>query len=86
VSLSPAAAEILRTLERWDDCPFVVANPTTRKPYRSFATSWDTARCKAGIPDVEIDDLRYFSAEEPLSAQPNEGDTSRIIRDFIKRA
>ena len=86
VALSPAAVEIFRTLARWDDCPFVVANPGTRRPYRSFATSWDTARCKAGIPDVEIDDLRYYSIDEPPLEQSNESDTSRIVRNFINRA
>lgn len=92
VTLSPAAVEIFRTLARWDDCPFVVANPATRKPYRSFATSWDTARCKAGIPDVEIDDLRYYlveeapSAEEPRPTKNASSDASTIVRNFMKRS
>ena len=43
----------------WDDCPFILANPVTQKPYRSFMTSWETARVKADLADVEIDDLRF---------------------------
>jgi diguanylate cyclase (GGDEF)-like protein/PAS domain S-box-containing protein len=86
VALSPTAVEIFRSLARWDGCPFVVANPVTQKPYRSFATSWDTARTKAGIPDVEIDDLRYCSIEEIRPVHSNDRYTSRMVRNFINRA
>ncbi len=62
VSLSPAAVDVIRQLPRWDGCPHVIANPRTRKPYRSFFKSWDAARRKAGLPNVSIHDLRRSCA------------------------
>jgi diguanylate cyclase (GGDEF)-like protein len=59
VELSRDAIRVIRKLPRWEGCPFLLANPATKKPYRSFSTSWDTARMKADLADVEIDDLRF---------------------------
>jgi diguanylate cyclase (GGDEF)-like protein/PAS domain S-box-containing protein len=58
VPLSAAAVAIINQLPRWDDCPYVIANPRTRKPYNSFFGSWDAARKKAGLADISIHDLR----------------------------
>jgi len=65
VTLIPGAIAILRELPRFDDCPHVIVNPVTRKPYRSFHASWDSARKKAGLADVEIDDLRHTPYVDP---------------------
>jgi integrase len=59
VNLSREAMDVIGNLPRWDDCPYLLANPVTKKPYRSFSTSWDTAKIKADLADVEIDDLRF---------------------------
>ncbi|MDB5700361.1 MAG: diguanylate phosphodiesterase [Sphingomonadales bacterium] len=64
VSLSSAAMDAIRALPRWEQCPHVIVNPKTRKPYRSFFSSWDTARRKAGLSDVEIDDLRHSASND----------------------
>jgi integrase len=58
VSLSAAAVHLIRQLPRWDDCPHVIANPRTRKPYRSIFRSWDAARRRAGLPDISMHELR----------------------------
>ena len=39
--------------------PYLLANPNTRKPYRSIVRSWEVARSKAGLHHLELDDLRY---------------------------
>jgi diguanylate cyclase (GGDEF)-like protein len=57
--LSKAAVALLRELPRWDNCPYLIANPATLKPYQSVLRSWEVARSKAGLPHLEIDDLRY---------------------------
>ena len=57
--LSSAAAAMLAELPRWSGCPHVIPNPITKKPYRSVARSWEVARRTAGLPYLEIDDLRY---------------------------
>ena len=59
ISLTAAAIGIIGQLPRWDDCPYVIANPRTRRPYRSIYGSWDAARKRAGIADVSIHDLRH---------------------------
>ncbi len=59
IPLTAAAMEIICQLPRWNDCPHVIANPRTRRPYRSIFRSWDAARKRAGIADVSIHDLRY---------------------------
>jgi integrase len=57
--LSSAAITLLAELPRWDSCPYLIANPATLKPYQSIMRSWDMVRSKAGLPYLEIDDLRY---------------------------
>jgi diguanylate cyclase (GGDEF)-like protein len=68
VRLPAQAADIIRDLARFEECPNLIVNPATRQPYRSFASSWDTARKKAGLPTVEIDELRNG---EPGSLNPS---------------
>jgi integrase len=62
VPLSGKVLEILASMPRWPGCPFVVPNPKTLKPYVSISISWDTARKKAGMPEVRIHDLRHSAA------------------------
>jgi integrase len=57
--LSDAAASLLGQLPRFEDCPYVVPNPATKKPYRSLNQSWDVVKAKAALPHLELDDLRY---------------------------
>jgi diguanylate cyclase (GGDEF)-like protein/PAS domain S-box-containing protein len=61
IPLTFAAIEVIRQLPRWDDCPHVIANPRTRKPYRSIFRSWDAARQRAGVAHVSIHDLRQYA-------------------------
>ncbi len=58
ISLSTAAMDLINQLPRWDDCPHLIANPRTKKPYNSFYGSWDAARKKAKLGNVGIHDLR----------------------------
>lgn len=44
------------------DCPWPFANPATGKPFVSIFWAWNTARTKAGLPDVRIHDLRHSFA------------------------
>ena len=67
VALPSAAIAIFRELPRAAACPQVIVNPKTGKPYRSFFNSWDTARRKAGLSDLEIDDLRHSASGEALA-------------------
>lgn len=60
--LSVDVIALLEQLPRWDDCPYVVPNPKTQKPYVSVFYSWDTARKQAELPEVRMHDLRHSTA------------------------
>ena len=62
VPLSESVLNLLSQLPRWEGCPFVVPNPKTQLPYVSFFTAWDSARQKAGMPELRIHDLRHSAA------------------------
>ncbi|WP_293880697.1 EAL domain-containing protein [Sphingomonas sp.] len=78
VTLSAAAVGLLIDLPRYEECSYLIVNPTTRKPFRSLHASWDSARKKAGLADVEIDDLRHSA--------PHEAGADSIPIDPIKAA
>ena len=60
--LSADVLAILAQVPRWEGCPYVVPNPKTRKPYVSVFYAWDTARQRAGLPEVRMHDLRHSTA------------------------
>ncbi len=70
VPLSDGALQILAAVhadrQQWptthQNTPWVFANPKTAKPYVSIFYAWNTARKKAGLPDVRIHDLRHSFA------------------------
>lgn len=68
IPLSSAAINILQSLPRWEGCPFVVPNPDTKKPYGNLYVSWNTARKRAGLPDVRMHDLRHSYASNLVNA------------------
>lgn len=62
VPLSSAAVEVIQGLRRWDKCEWLIPNPDTRKPYTDLKRPWDTARDKAGLPDLRLHDCRHSAA------------------------
>ena len=86
VDLTGDAIALIRKLPRWKDCSFVLANPVTKRPYRSFQTSWDTARIKADLADVEIDDLRFFNnVNNDNAVHPAAGQLKRVTENFRQK-
>ncbi|URD60409.1 EAL domain-containing protein [Sphingomonas sp. KRR8] len=59
LALNQPALDLLKRLPQIADCPFALPNPTTRKPYRSLTQSWEVVKARAGLPHLELDDLRY---------------------------
>ncbi len=62
IPLSDGALELLRSLPREEDIPWVFFNPKTRKPPVSIFYAWDTMRMRIGIKDVRLHDLRHSYA------------------------
>ncbi len=62
--------EILRELvgkARAKGYGYIFTNPTTRKPYTTLKTAWDTACKQAGITNLRIRDLRQPLVRGPLT-------------------
>lgn len=68
VVLSEAAIDVLGQVPRFEGCPYVLPNPHTGKPFTGIHYAWDTARQRAGLPDVRIHDLRHSFASNLLNA------------------
>ena len=68
VPLSDGVINLLDNVRRIKDCPYVFPNPKTGKPYIYIFHSWDTARKKAGLGDVQIHDLRDSCASFLINA------------------
>jgi integrase len=79
VPLSGGVLELLQHVPRLSNCPYVFANPTTHKPYVSIFYSWDTARTKAGMPDVRIHDLRHSFASFLINAGRSLYEVQKIL-------
>ncbi|KTR84456.1 hypothetical protein NS277_04720 [Novosphingobium barchaimii] len=62
VPLSDEAMKVLDALPRFRGCPYVVPNVKTMKPHGSIFNAWNTARKRAGLPDVRMHDCRHTLA------------------------
>ena len=57
--LTQTAITVLERLPRWPGCRFILPNPSTMRVYRSIQASWEAVKKKAGLPHIELDDLRH---------------------------
>jgi integrase len=63
IPISDGALLLLQAREAWrGESPWVFPNPVTGKPYQEIFNAWNTARRKAGLPDLRIHDLRHSFA------------------------
>jgi len=62
VPLSQAALAIIEALPRFKDCPWLVPNPDTLKPFVSIKHGWQRAIKVAKLPGLRIHDLRHSAA------------------------
>jgi len=62
IPISDGLKALLDSVPKVEGCDYVFANPKTGKPYVQIFCSWDTARKKAGMPEVRIHDLRHSHA------------------------
>ena len=62
VPLSTAAVAIVEGLPRFKNCPYLVPNPETLKPFVSIKHGWQMARRIARLPGLRIHDLRHSAA------------------------
>ena len=79
VPLSETVLQLLDTVPRWEGCPYVVPNPKTRLPYRSFFGAWDNARKAAGMPELRLHDLRHSFASFLVNSGRSIYEVQRIL-------
>jgi integrase len=79
VPLSEGVLRLLSQIPRLSGCPWVFANPKTRKPYVTIFYAWNTARTRAGLADVRIHDLRHSFASFLVNAGRSLYEVQRIL-------
>lgn len=79
VPLSQVAIEVIERLPRFDNCPYLVPNPETKKPFISFKRAWDTVRTEAGLADVRLHTLRHSAASLLVNAGVDLYAVSKIL-------
>lgn len=68
VPLSDGALQLLEQVPRYPKVAWVFPNPRTERPFVQIFYAWDTARKRAGLPDVRIHDLRHSFASILINA------------------
>lgn len=82
VPLAEGAMHVLSSVPRFEGCVWAFPNPTTRKPFVTIYESWNTARQRAGLPDVRMHDLRHSFA----SILINQGRTLYEVQHILGHA
>ena len=62
VPLTEAAIEAVDALPRVDGCPYVFYNPKTKDRWSDCRKPWERAREEAGLPELQVKDLRRHYA------------------------
>lgn len=68
VPLSDAALDILKNMPQFKNCPYLVPNPDTLKPFVTIKHAWQTARDEAKLPSLRLHDLRHAFCSAAVSA------------------
>jgi integrase len=69
VPLSKAAMAVIKALPRYEDCPWLLANPSTLLPFDNVKKGWATACKLAGLPGLHLHDTRHAA----IGAMVNSG-------------
>ena len=67
VHLGDPAIAVLRDLAHEDGNPWVITSPKPGEPLSDVYDQWHRIRCRAGIKDVRLHDLRHNCASLPYS-------------------
>ena len=62
VPLTDEALQAVNALPRLKDCPYAFYNPKTQDRWFDCRKPWKGARAKAGIPEIQVKDLRRHFA------------------------
>jgi len=62
VPISDGLLQVLNSVPRFANCPYVFPNPKTKQPFHSIYGTWNKARTAVGLEDVRCHDLRHSFA------------------------
>ena len=79
IPLNEGAMKVLMLVRQTCRSQFVFANPKTNKPYRHIFYAWDTARKRAGLPDVRLHDLRHTFASMLINNGRNLYEVQKLL-------
>jgi integrase len=84
VPLAEAAVGLLRDVPRFEGCPFVVPNPSTRRPFTTLKSAWRVVIKRAKLPGLRLHDLRHVSASLLVAASVDLYTVGKILghRDY----
>ena len=82
IPLSDKAIEILKSIDRNKEVPWVFFNPNTSRPLVSTFYSWNLIRVAAGLPDLRIHDLRHSFASFLVNAGRSLYEVQRILGHY----
>ena len=68
VPLSDAALDILNQMPKFENCPYLVPNPDSLRPFVTIKRAWQTARDEAKLPGLRLHDLRHVFCSAAVSA------------------
>jgi len=64
INLSPATSGLLRMASIVDGSPYVLPNPSTKRPYRTLTQSWEAVKTRVMLQHLDLDDLRNCEFDE----------------------
>lgn len=79
VPISDGVLSLLRDVPKTAGVPHVFANPATGKPFVSVFYSWNTARLRAGLPELRVHDLRHSFASFLVNAGRSLYEVQKIL-------
>jgi integrase len=79
IHLNSAALELLRSIERTEDNPYIFPSPVTGRPSPSLHFPWFRIRERAGLLDVRLHDLRHSFA----SILVNQGISLYVVQGLL---
>ena len=68
VPLSDAALAILKNMPQFKNCPYLLPNPDSLRPFVTIKRAWQTARDEAKLPGLRLHDLRHAFCSAAVSA------------------
>ena len=79
VPLNDGALRLLEQVRGKSGSEYVFGNPETGSYYRNIFSTWETARTRAGLPDVRLHDLRHTFASLLVNSGRNLYEVQKLL-------